>query len=134
MGLFKRKERVIDWSEKYREEQKFNEMMNKRKSSQLQETQPTSITPESETSNPFAFFGNNPTSSSYSNESESSDDSEEGLSVEERKRRLGKRLLDMTNKIEDLSNQIYHLQQRIEYLERKTGSSSSDESNSSYGY
>jgi len=41
--------------------------------------------------------------------------------AEEKKRRLSKRLMDMTEKIEELSNQIYHLQQRIELLERKAG-------------
>ena len=38
----------------------------------------------------------------------------------EKRKKLAKRLLDMTEKIEDLSNQIYHLQQRIEVLERKS--------------
>jgi len=40
-------------------------------------------------------------------------------SVEEKKKRLAKRLVEMTDKIEELSNQIYHLQQRVEVLERK---------------
>lgn len=40
-------------------------------------------------------------------------------SVEEKKKRLAKRLVEMTEKIEELSNQIYHLQQRVEVLERK---------------
>lgn len=39
--------------------------------------------------------------------------------TEDRKNKLAKRLLDMTNKIEDLSNQIYHLKQRMEVLEKK---------------
>ncbi|MEX2017508.1 MAG: hypothetical protein WD876_03475 [Candidatus Pacearchaeota archaeon] len=37
------------------------------------------------------------------------------------KKKLAKRLLDITNKLDDISNQIYHLQQRVELLERKTG-------------
>jgi len=37
----------------------------------------------------------------------------------EKKQKLAKRLLDMTDKIEDLSNQIYHLKQRIELMEKK---------------
>lgn len=37
----------------------------------------------------------------------------------EKKQKLAKRLLGMTDKIEDLSNQIYHLKQRIELLEKK---------------
>lgn len=54
--------------------------------------------------------------SSNSNEGEYADFSKD---IDEKKRRLAKRLSDMTNKIEELSNQIYHLQQRIEVLERK---------------
>ena len=41
--------------------------------------------------------------------------------IEERKKKLAKRLMDITNKMESLSNQIYHLEQRIELLERKAG-------------
>lgn len=39
----------------------------------------------------------------------------------ERRRKLAKRLMDMTQKLEDISNQIYHLQQRLEVVERKVG-------------
>ena len=42
-------------------------------------------------------------------------------SPEDRKRRLMKRLINISEKLEDLSTQIYHLQQRIEVLEKKTG-------------
>ena len=42
-------------------------------------------------------------------------------SAEEKKKRLAKRLTDMSNKIEELTSQIYHLQQRVEVLERKAG-------------
>jgi hypothetical protein len=44
-------------------------------------------------------------------------------SPEDRRRKLAKRLGDITEKLEDLSTQIYHLQQRVELLERKTKSS-----------
>lgn len=40
-------------------------------------------------------------------------------SVEERRKKLTKRIMDMTSKMEELSNQIYHLQQRLEVIERK---------------
>lgn len=40
-------------------------------------------------------------------------------SPEKRRRKLAKRILDMTTRLEDLSNQIYHIQQRLEVLERK---------------
>lgn len=40
-------------------------------------------------------------------------------SIEERRKRLAKRIADMTDKIEDLSNKFNSLTQRIEVLERK---------------
>ena len=41
-------------------------------------------------------------------------------SEEEKRRKLAKRLIDITNRLEDLSTQIYHLQQRVELLEKKS--------------
>jgi len=38
---------------------------------------------------------------------------------DDKRKKLTKRILDMTNKLEEISNQIYHMQQRIEVLERK---------------
>jgi len=38
---------------------------------------------------------------------------------EDKRKKLAKRIMAMTDKIEDLSNQIYHLQQRLEVLEKK---------------
>ena len=68
-------------------------------------------------SSQFSIFGGAmPSSSNYTNENSESGST---LTPEEKRQRLGRRLLDMTNKIEDLSNQIYHLQQRIEVLEKK---------------
>ena len=49
-------------------------------------------------------------------------------SADERKKKLAKRLVDMTTKIEDLNNQIYHLQQRIEVLEKKNQANQTDQS------
>lgn len=45
--------------------------------------------------------------------------SEDSDSVDEKRKKLAKRLVDMTDKIEELTNQIYHLQQRIEVIEQK---------------
>ena len=56
---------------------------------------------------------------------ESSESSEErevmgaSDSPHERRKKLAKRIIDMTNKLEDLGNQVYHLQQRLEVIERK---------------
>jgi len=46
-------------------------------------------------------------------------DGEEALDAGEKRRRLAKRLKDMTDRLEEQSNQIYLLQQRIDLLERK---------------
>ncbi|MBU2562186.1 MAG: hypothetical protein KKF68_00820 [Nanoarchaeota archaeon] len=113
MGLFgfKKKEKVIDLSEKYKKQQ---EKTAKTKSGLQQEG--------SSTSAPLPGFNifNNPASGFGSQQTS---DSEEYLdaseSANERKRKLAKRLFDMTNKLEDISNQIYHLQQRIEVIEKK---------------
>lgn len=98
MGLFgKKKEKIVDLSEKYKmREKKLAEAYKKESSSNL------------------GFLGDMASSNS--------DSSEEYVSLgnkEEKKNKLAKRLLDMTNRMEDLSNQIYHLKQRIEVLEKK---------------
>lgn len=41
-------------------------------------------------------------------------------SSEDRRKKLTKRIMDMTDRLEELSNQMYKLQQRVELLERKT--------------
>jgi len=71
----------------------------------------------------LGFFGAiaNTISSSSDDSNRDNDNLGSSVNVEERRRKLSKRLLEMTNKIEELSNQIYHLQQRIELLERKAG-------------
>ncbi|MCK5149468.1 hypothetical protein KAJ87_00900 [Candidatus Pacearchaeota archaeon] len=104
MGLFGfgKKDRVLDLTDRYRRQQE--------KATEIQQDaqEETAVTP-------FAFFGNTNTPSSESKEVVD-------LSTgEDRKKKLAKRLMDMTTKMEDLSNQVYHLQQRIEVLERKSG-------------
>jgi len=70
---------------------------------------------------PLGFFSDSPATKKESF-SENSFDSGD---AQERRRKLAKRLVDMTDKIEDVSNQIYHLQQRLELLERKINPNSS---------
>lgn len=117
MGLFgKKRPKVVDWTEKMRAQQeRVNSMREEISSSSNYENYPRQNTENvsEENATPFPFFANQNTGTS-SNETPS-----EGLSPEERRRRLGKRLLDMTEKIEDISNQIYKLEQRIETLERR---------------
>ena len=101
MGLFgfgKNRNKIIDLSEGY-----------KRQQEKLREKKIQSSKEED-----GSFLGNLADSGS-----QTEDDSD--LSAEEKRKRLAKRLMDMTDKIEELSNQIYHLQQRIEVLERKSG-------------
>ena len=104
MGLFgKKKDKIVDWSERYK-------VHEKRAASNKKE----------ESSSRLDFLGDmaNGTSSSkdisWDNDSSKSQDY-----VQEKKQKLTRRLLDMTNRIEDLSNQVYHLKQRIEVLEKK---------------
>jgi len=116
MGLFdfRKKGKVIDLTERYRKQQERTE--NIRKDMQQKSSDPQ--TQESSGGMFSIFEGATP-----SIESESTLESSKSPStdLEEKRRRLSKRLLDMTSKIEELSNQIYHLQQRIEVLERKAG-------------
>jgi cell fate (sporulation/competence/biofilm development) regulator YlbF (YheA/YmcA/DUF963 family) len=106
MGFFgSKKKNVIDLTEGYRRE--------RIKSTQ---TKPAVQEKSSGSSEfvPLGFFADSaPQKESFSENSFDSGD------AQERKRKLAKRLVDMTDKIEDLSNQVYHLQQRLELLERK---------------
>ena len=109
MGFFKRRNKeFLDLTEKYKR--------NQEKAVEMQSDSTSSTT---DSSGAFGFLGDMASASS------SGSDATESYTplgnVEERRRQLSKRLLDMTEKIEDLSNQIYHLQQRIEVLERKSG-------------
>ena len=101
MGLFgKKKDKVVDWSERYRIQEK------RIASSKKEET-------------PQLGFLSDMANGSSNNVSWDNDSSNSQDYVQEKKQKLTKRLLDMTNKMEDMSNQIYHLKQRIELLEKK---------------
>ncbi len=109
MGFFnfKKKKDVLDLTETLnRREEKLNNMKEDMASGSNEEPQGEGI---------FSLFGN-------ANPSQTSVQPESNLGEEENKRsRLAKRLVMMTDKLEDLSNQIYHLQQRVEVLEKKLG-------------
>jgi hypothetical protein len=64
------------------------------------------------------FLSDMASSNSSSNELVWDSDNSQDYAKEKRIK-LTKRLLDMTEKIEDLSNQIYHLKQRMEVIEKK---------------
>jgi chromosome segregation ATPase len=101
-GSKNKKKDFIDLSERY--ERKQEELSQIKKNETPQDTG-------------FNFLGD--LAKSIKDKEESSSDYVNILDANEKKRRLSKRLLDMTNKTEELSNQIYHLQQRIEVLEQK---------------
>ncbi len=106
MGIFKfgRKGKdVIDLGERFRKQKEKEEQMASSEST------------ESSSSDSIAFFDSS--SDSPGSDSEVLDLSK---APNERRKKLAKRILEITSKLEDLSNQIYHLQQRIEILEKKS--------------
>ncbi|MFH1503148.1 MAG: hypothetical protein ABIE36_00630 [Candidatus Diapherotrites archaeon] len=112
MGLFSRK-KIIDLTEGYSFRKKSPEDV------------PSSEKTSTSSSGSFFDLSENSSSgssdsSSYSSSSEQSSGSLESLNSEEKRRRLARRLKDMTDKLEELSNSIYLLQQRVEVLEKKT--------------
>ena len=97
---FGKKDRVLDLTENYK-----RQVDKAEKARALQKN-------SSVATGPFSFFDS----------PQVTDSQEETLDLssgEEKKKRLAKRIIEMTEKVEDLSNQIYHLQQRLEVLERK---------------
>ncbi|MCR4327611.1 MAG: hypothetical protein NUV46_03455 [Nanoarchaeota archaeon] len=106
MALWGKKDKYVDLSEKMRKKQERIESIKSDFTDSKKEETPAS--------NPgfFSFFGGGAQGSVGS-----PDPSNE--SPEEKRKRLSKKLSDMTIKMEDLENQIYHLKQRMEVLERK---------------
>ncbi len=112
MGLFGKREKVIDWSEGYRQ------------ASSMKRSSAREVKPREEDNDAIGFLGNIANSSSeLSTNSDISWDNEAPSQTvgdyQNKKQKLAKRLLEMTDKIEDLSNQIYHLKQRMEVIEKK---------------
>jgi chromosome segregation ATPase len=119
MGLFVKKRKFVDFTGRKNESipektDTFNSM--------------DSQNAPRESSGIFGIFGGGGVSSTASNPDSVTSDYADLSSVEtgstsydaeERRKKLAKRLGDMTDKLEELSNQIYHIQQRIEVLERK---------------
>lgn len=100
MGLFEfgKKGKVVDLSKKYHEEKAFNESKIK----------------------PSLNFGN----AFLKNSAENSNPNEFTIngneSADERRKKLAKRIMDMSSKIDELSNQVFLLQQRIDVLEMRS--------------
>jgi prefoldin subunit 5 len=95
MGVFgfgKKKDDVVDLGEHYRKQQARKQAI-------------------SESDDSIIDLGNKSSKEEYVSM---------GDDVEDKRQKLAKRIVDMTNKIEELSNQVYHLQQRLEVVEKKT--------------
>lgn len=101
MGIFKlsKRNRVLDLTERYNKQQERAKIQ-------------TSENKENSETNNLGFLAD------FANSSQSNNNFSEEHSDGARKK-LAKRLMDITDKLEDLSNQIYHLQQRVEVLEKK---------------
>lgn len=111
MGIFDRnKKGFVDLTDYHKKQQNRAEHIKANLSNE----------PKQETQSSGGFFnmfgGANPASTASSVTTYDSDDD-----ANEKKRRLAKRIGDMTDKLEELSNQLYHMQQRIEVIERKLG-------------
>jgi len=114
MGIFWRKEKIIDLTEYSRRQKDKMDSLRQ----EISEAKKAESNEPAGAGGVFSFFSNiGANNASSSTTSSSSSDSDE--SSEDKKKKLAKRLVDMTSKIEDLSNQMYHLQQRLEVVERK---------------
>ena len=114
MKLFKkfgRKKGFLDLTKQYKKQQEETIEVEPNNQENSENSQSSS--------SGFSFLGN--LASSSSSETQSNDYIPASDERTEKRKKLAKRLIDMTTKIEDLSNQIYHLQQRVEVLERKSG-------------
>ncbi len=103
----KKKDNYLDLSEKMRKQQEQVE------SFQTPSSQETPQQEQNQSSGGFfGFFGGKTNAETTQTETTSTN-------PEERRRKLGKRLIEMTSRIEEQENEIYKLKQRIELLERK---------------
>ena len=115
MGLFRRRAKVVDWTERLTRQKESTDRLRQ---SMKENAEAEQAPKESSGGSFFNFFGNTTPSVSTSTESSSSYSNAEDSS-DDRKRKLAKRLSDITIKLEDLSNSIYKIEQRLELIERK---------------
>jgi hypothetical protein len=119
MGLFgKRREKFVDLSEGYMPSRKVHRAVKVQQSTRREENSDLGFVGD------MANSSSNSTSNdiSWDNEPTQSQNQEYTNTVgyaQEKKQKLAKRFLDMTEKVEDLSNQVYHLKQRMELIEKK---------------
>ena len=120
MAIWKRKNDYVDLSSQMRKRQAQIESFGSNSSETPIETvsSPTSSSSSTSGSSGNGFFGGffgGGQSSTPSEPAVSNSD----ISSDERRKKLARRLMDMTSKIEDMENTIYKMNQRIEVLERK---------------
>lgn len=106
LGFGKKKD-FIDLGDRYRKQKEREDEIA---------TESKEASQESSTQGAFDFLGGLASGSNQTSQSKEVIDVSAG---EDKKKRLAKRLVEMTSRLEEVSNQIYHLQQRIEVLERK---------------
>ena len=119
MVIWKKKEKgYVDLSERMRKQQERAESFREDISSDVTPVEATSTTSSGSSGGGFfgSFFGGG---SSSSSSNVSTPVETESVNPEERRRKLAKRLIEMTKKMEDMENQIYQLKQKVEVLERK---------------
>jgi len=134
MGLFKKKrEDFVDLGAQYKKRQeKISNLKESLSESQGEGSESPNAYQENSSGGIFGIFGSANSSSNSSTEqnsnyadfsSQGSDPETEGSldGMNEKRKKLTKRILDMTQKLEDISNQLYRLQQRVEVIERKSG-------------
>lgn len=110
---FGKKDKVIDLTEKYKKQQQKAAQSQTDSYADLSNSNSSSSSTSS--TGAFSIFGGAVPTATQSTSEDSGD---------EKRKKLAKRLMDITDKLEDLSNQIYHLQQRVEVLEKKTNTGS----------
>lgn len=109
MAIFKKKKPgYVDLGKKLaRQEEKIESFKSSSFSNESVQSEPE---PEQQSSGFFGgFFGGSSTAA----------DVQTSPSADEKRERLKKRIMDMTNRIEEQEKEIYQLKQRMEVLERK---------------
>ncbi len=113
--FFNKGDDVLDLSERYKKQQeRLKELKKEAQVSSSSDNAPVSG---------FGIFGMS-SSTTTTTSSDSDSGYSNGSDADEKRRKLAKRLMDITDKIEDISNQIYHIQQRLEVIEKKLNPSS----------
>lgn len=117
MRFFKKRGHVVDLGERMKKQQQRAEELRSEISQEKPIPTLDNLNNESTGGSFFSFLGNGNSPSSPSPEPyRDLSNSEES---DEKRRKLAKRLSDITEKLEELSNSIYKIEQRLDLVERK---------------